>query len=249
MPKIRLLGQGDVTDCMQLKEAAGWNQTAADWLALLAASPLGCFGVEEDGRVVASATAVAHGGVGWVGMVLTDPAYRGRGLATALLGETLAYLDGVVETVKLDATAAGEPLYRKLGFVEEAVIERWVCEGFAGSGGVLTERYGGPLRHSGAVPVDVLAECDGAWGAGRAGSSAFYFGPCYGSSDAAVEGVARAVLGGRGRAMWDLFPGHAAAGVAGRLGFVPARRLLRMVRGRAVPTAGDVYAIAGFEWG
>lgn len=249
MPKIRLLGPRDVTDCMRLKEAAGWNQTEADWMALLAASPSGCFGMEEEGRVVASATAVAHGGVGWVGMVLTDPAYRGRGLATALLGETLAYLDGLVQTVKLDATAAGEPLYRKLGFVEEAVIERWVCEGFTGSGAGLAGRYSGPLRHSPAVPVDVLAECEGAWGAGRVGSSAFYFGPCYGVSEAAVEGVARAVLGGRGRAMWDLFPDHPAARVAGRLGFVPARRLLRMVRGRAVPTARDVYAIAGFEWG
>ena len=248
MPKIRLLGQGDLDDCMQLKGAAGWNQTAADWMALFAAAPSGCFGVEEEGRVVASATAVAHGGVGWVGMVLTDPAYRGRGLATALLGETLAYLDGGVETVKLDATAAGEPLYRKLGFVEEAVIERWVGE-VPGSGAGLAGRYGGPLRHAAAVPVDAWAECEGAWGAGRAGSSAFYFGPCYGVSEAAVEPVARAVLGGRGRAMWDLFPGHAAAGVAGRLGFAPARRLLRMVRGRAVPTAADVYAIAGFEWG
>jgi len=233
---------------MRLKEAAGWNQTEADWLALLAASPEGCFGMEEEGRLAASATAVTHEGVGWVGMVLTDPAYRGRGFATALLHETLRYLDARVETVKLDATAQGEPLYRKLGFVTEAPIERWFTDGVATGLVELAGAYGGPLRH-GAIPVDAVAECDGAWAAGRAGSAAWYFGPCYGESDTAVEAVARTLLAGRGRAAWDLFPEHAAAGVATRLGFAPGRKLLRMVRGRAVPTAADVYAIAGFEWG
>jgi len=233
---------------MRLKETAGWNQTEADWLALMAASPEGCFGMEEDGRLVASATAVTHEGVGWVGMVLTDPAFRGRGFATALLEETLRYLDARVETVKLDATAQGEPLYRKLGFVTEAAIERRFTEGVEAGVVGLAGQYSGPLRH-GAIPIDVVAECDGAWAAGRAGSEAWYFGPCYGVSEAAVEAVARTLLGGRGRAAWDLFPEHPAAAVATRLGFAPGRTLLRMVRGRAVPTASDVYAIAGFEWG
>ena len=54
---------------------------------------------------------------------------------------------------------------------------------------------------------------------------------------------------GRGRTMWDLFPDHPAAAIAARLGFRPSRQLLRMVRGKALPTPPDVYAIAGFEWG
>ncbi|MBI2685445.1 MAG: GNAT family N-acetyltransferase [Acidobacteria bacterium] len=247
MPEIRYLREADLADCMRLKEAAGWNQTPADWRALLAAAPEGCFGVEAVGRVVASATAVAHGGIGWIGMVLTDPAYRGKGLATALLEHSLRYLDDRVETVKLDATAQGEPLYRKLGFVDEAPIERWAGE--VTQGKYVGGSYAGMLRHSPFVPVDALAECDGAWAAGRAGSGAWYFGPCYGTSDADVERVARAVLAGRGRAIWDLFPFHPAAAIAARLGFSTSRRLLRMVRGKAVPTTPDVYAIGGFEWG
>lgn len=246
MANIRCLREEDLAGCMRLKEAAGWNQTAADWRALLAVSPLGCFGMDVDGQVAATATAVAHEGVGWVGMVLTDPAHRGRRFATALLEQALAYLDPLVETVKLDATAQGEPLYRKLGFVDEAPIERWL--GSVAEGAVVEGRYLGPLRHA-AIPLDAVAECAGAWAGGRAGSGAWYFGPCYGVSDVAVEQAARALLAGRGRAAWDLFPEHAAAGVARRLGFAPARRLLRMVRGKARPTPADVYAIAGFEWG
>jgi ribosomal protein S18 acetylase RimI-like enzyme len=247
MATIRCLREQDLSDCMRLKEAAGWNQTPADWQALLRRSPSGCFGIEVDGRVVSSATAVTHEGVGWIGMVLTDPAFRGQGFATALMGKALEYLDSRVETVKLDASAEGEPLYRKLGFVNEAAIERWVSDGVH-AGAALSGRYEGPLRH-GAIPIDAAAECDGAWAAGRAGSETWYFGPCYGKSDADVERVARALLAGRGRAFWDLFPAHPAASVAAALGFAPARRLMRMVRGRAAPTPGDVYAIAGFEWG
>ncbi|MFN0101504.1 MAG: GNAT family N-acetyltransferase [Bryobacteraceae bacterium] len=246
MATIRCLREADLADCMRLKEAAGWNQTLADWRALLTVSPLGCFGVEVEGRVVSSATAVVHEGVGWVGMVLTDPLFRRRGFAAALMERALAYLDGLVFTVKLDASAEGEPLYRKMGFAEEAVIERWV--GSVIEGANLEGRYLGPLRHP-AIPIDVVAQCEGAWAGGRAGSAAWYFGPCYGRSSADVERVARALLAGRGAAVWDLFPAHAAASIAGSLGFASSRRLLRMVRGVAVPTPADVYAIAGFEWG
>ena len=85
MANIRYLRETDLADCMRLKEAAGWNQTLADWQALLRCAPLGCFGMESDEKVVATATAVVHEDVGWVGMVLTDPLYRGRGFATALM--------------------------------------------------------------------------------------------------------------------------------------------------------------------
>lgn len=247
MANIRYLRETDLADCMRLKEAAGWNQTLADWQALLRCAPLGCFGMESDEKVVATATAVVHEDVGWVGMVLTDPLYRGRGFATALMKCCLDYLDSCVETVKLDASAEGESLYRKLGFVEEAVIERWACPGVE-QAALVTGSYAGPLRHAD-IPLDAVAECVGAWAAGRAGSGAWYFGPCYGLDSASVELVARALLAGRGRAYWDLFPSHAAAAVAGRLGFAPARRLLRMVRGTPAPTTPDVYAISGFEWG
>ena len=249
MPNIRCLRESDLPDCLLLKTAAGWNQTEADWRALLAASPDGCFGIEVDGRVEATATAVVHDGIAWIGMVLTAPAMRGQGLATALMTHALAWTDAQgVATVKLDATAQGEPLYRKLGFSAEAPIERW-AGAYGGGPAELEGKYGGPLRHHAAIPVEATAECAGAWAAGRAGSSAWYFGPCYAQSAGEAERVARNLLAGRGNVFWDLFPDHPAAEIAAKLGLGPARRLLRMVRGRAVPTPADVYAIGGFEWG
>ena len=247
MATIRSLRCGDLSSCMRLKTAAGWNQTEADWQALLKTSPEGCWGIEERGEIVATTTAVVHGDVGWIGMVLTDPDFRGRGFARQLMETALLWLDSQVATVKLDATTMGEPLYRSLGFIEECPIERWFCEGVE-VGATVAGRYPGVLRHP-AIPIDAVAECEGAWAGGRAGSGAWYFGPCYGTSNEAVELVARALLAGRGRAAWDLFPHHGSAAVAASLGFAPARRLMRMVRGRVATTPADVYAIAGFEWG
>jgi hypothetical protein len=59
-------------------------------------------------------------------MVLVDPSYRGRGIGTSLLEQTIEYLDELgIPCIKLDATPQGKPLYEKLGFLPEYEIERW----------------------------------------------------------------------------------------------------------------------------
>jgi GNAT superfamily N-acetyltransferase len=114
---------------IRLKEAAAWNQTEQDWARLLEMEPDGCFGLLCDGEVVATTTAVCFGQkLAWIGMVLTDPAYRGRGFARRLMEHALEFLERRgVEWLKLDATDMGRPLYLKLGFEDEALVERWVA--------------------------------------------------------------------------------------------------------------------------
>jgi hypothetical protein len=60
-------------------------------------------------------------------MVLVDPAARRRGLGTLLLERGLALIPEQV-SARLDATPAGEPLYRKLGFVAEYGLKRWFLD-------------------------------------------------------------------------------------------------------------------------
>jgi GNAT superfamily N-acetyltransferase len=117
----------DVAAGMRLKEIAGWNQTEADWRRFLEASPEGCFVAEVDGVVRGTAATISfEGRFAWVGMVLVDPKYRGRGLGTTLLKKAIEYLDATrIPAVKLDATPAGKPIYEKLGFVTEYELERW----------------------------------------------------------------------------------------------------------------------------
>src|ERR1044071_2232747 len=122
---IRLLFESDIPSAMRLKEAAGWNQTEADWRRLLSLQPNGCFAAVKDGRLVGTTTTTIYDELAWIGMVLVDPQYRRQGIAVQLMNVALEYLNGKVETIKLDATELGQPVYEKFGFAAESEVERW----------------------------------------------------------------------------------------------------------------------------
>ena len=81
------------------------------------------------GEVAATATIVAYERrLAWIGMVLTRKAYRPRGFAKRLMNQVLRLTDvGGIESVKLDATDQGMPLYEKFGFRSEQAAEGWEC--------------------------------------------------------------------------------------------------------------------------
>jgi GNAT superfamily N-acetyltransferase len=230
MSELHLLQASDIPAAMRLVEAAHWNQTAADWARTLSLAPDTCWGIFADGELAATTTAVRYSnGVVWIGMVLTAPAYRGRGYATRLLEEAL----GMEATCfRLDATAMGAPLYRKLNFVDEQPIERW-------------ERP----RAAVAYDARLLAALAGAGPCvGRPGRLAWYFGPWVGPG---LETALQLTISRRGgeAICWDLFPSDAEAlTLAERYGFERRRELVRMRRGPFVPDV-PARAICGFEFG
>jgi GNAT superfamily N-acetyltransferase len=128
LPRLRLMTPGDITAGMRLKDAAGWNQTSQDWARFLQFNPDGCFVVECEGRVAGTVATITYDDrLAWVGMVLVDPEFRGKGIGTALLERALGYLDSRrIPCIKLDATPQGKPLYQRLGFEVEYEIERRV---------------------------------------------------------------------------------------------------------------------------
>jgi hypothetical protein len=74
-------------------------------------------------------------------MVLVDPSFRRRGIASRLMKAALSYLDGEgVETVKLDATPDGRHVYERLGFESELTIERWLRRVLNAAGDAQRER-------------------------------------------------------------------------------------------------------------
>lgn len=124
---LRVMTPDDIPAGMRLKEIAGWNQTRGDWERFLRASPQGCFVADTHGEAVGTAATISYEArFAWIGMVLVDPAWRGKGIGTKLLEIAIEHLAGCgVPTIKLDATPQGQPLYEKLGFVCEYEIERW----------------------------------------------------------------------------------------------------------------------------
>jgi GNAT superfamily N-acetyltransferase len=125
MIHIRLLEAQDLPVLTRLKEQAGWNQLEPDLHRLLDLEPDGCFLAELDGRPVGTTTTCVFGPVAWVAMVLVEQTLRGRGIGTALMEHALTYLARRgVQTIRLDATPLGQPVYEKLGFVAEYRLAR-----------------------------------------------------------------------------------------------------------------------------
>lgn len=126
--EIRPLKERDVDAAMRLKELANWNQTQNDWRRLLRLEPQGCFAAIVEGEVVGTITTTIYSQrLAWIGMVLVDPDYRRRGIASKLMTTAHHYLlRAGIRTIKLDATPDGRKVYEALGYKSERLIERWL---------------------------------------------------------------------------------------------------------------------------
>ena len=121
---LREMTTADIPAGLSLCRAARWNQTDRDWRRFLTVAPHGALVAEAQGRVVGTVATLPYGSFAWISMVLVDPAARGHGVGTMLLERGLELIPHGV-TPRLDATPAGEVLYRKLGFAGEYRIQRW----------------------------------------------------------------------------------------------------------------------------
>lgn len=271
---MRLLTLADVAAGMRLKAVAGWNQTEADWRNVLTLAPDSCFGIECDGELRATTTAICYGReLAWIGMVLTDPAYRGRGFARSLLEHALEYLRRErVHWIKLDATAMGRPVYERVGFRDEATIERWVrkpgaVRQHADSTGPFVlnatldrEAFGAeraPLLRT-LAGIEATSIAGEGFAMGRAGSTASFFGPCVARSKDVVRDLLVWFLSKHGAESiyWDILAANGdAIELAREFGFERARELMRMslagVDDPAPFQKNDtlVFGAAGFEYG
>lgn len=274
---IRRLTPGDTGDMARLCALAGWNQTDRDIGRLLALEREGCFAASDRGRVVGTTTTTTYATeLAWVGMVLVDPEFRRRGIATALMEQALDYLRGRgVTTIKLDATPAGRPVYERLGFVPETVLERW-----AGTGVAPRDQRGGFSRGTweqiaaidrtafgadrsalmrtilidAGSPIVTSASPHGISGYAfvRPGRRAAYIGPVVADHVNTAATLLTAIAAGLGPVFIDIdpaFPG--AADLVRAHGFVRQRELLRMRLGLPLQPGPSprVFAIAGPEVG
>jgi predicted N-acetyltransferase YhbS len=278
--EVRLLRESDIPAALRLKELAQWNQTENDWLRLLRLEPNGCFCATMDGDVVGTTTTTTYRPeLAWIGMVLVDPERRQLGIATKLMNVAMEYLSKTeITTIKLDATGVGFPLYQKLGFKEESLIERWA--GVAGPESVA----GSPLdteAHRQALVLDreafgadrsklvemliddyyikppIAKNLDGrltGYGLARHGTAAVYVGPLLATER---EGAATLLDG-----LLSQMPGQrvyidlntefdGGRRLLADRGFVKQRDLIRMSYGKEskAGSSPSIFAIAGPEVG
>lgn len=274
------LTEADAPAAFDLSARIGWNQSEADWRRVIGLNPEGTVAVRSGGALVATATLASYGrALHWVGMVIVDPAHRGRGLGTAVLDrmvERSRALGGT--TLGLDATPLGEPIYRKRGFVPVGPIDRWVgalppaeaadaavapgpgqweelLELDRRVGGIDRARLLNALRREEEVRAWVVPERGPVRGFAflRPGREHAHLGPLVATRDEDVATLLRAAgraLGG-GSALMDAPREPHLAELLEQLGLEVQRRLVRMTQDRPVPALmGDGIRLAtSLEWG
>jgi len=110
-----------------LRALAGWNQSLRFWMLVIDSSSAEVLVASRGSTIVGSAMLWCYGGkLDWLGMVIVHPAFRGRGIGRQLLERCLERSSNRgVKSIGLDATDAGRPLYRSLGFQEGERLDRW----------------------------------------------------------------------------------------------------------------------------
>ena len=280
MAEIRPMRAEEIPFGLELCRIAGWNQLVADWERLLALDPEGVFIAEEQGTPCGTASAVRYGTrLSWIGMVLVHPDFRRRGIGSALMAHCIQYLQQHgVESIKLDATDQGRPVYLKLGFRDERP-----CYRMTGA------RPDGLPSHPEVRPIapgdwPKIAEMDRAafdadrlpllrilhgegpsavierggelqaYGFARLGFNASYLGPLVSRNPDDARAVAETLLAAlpAGSVYWDILPDNAASlALVESYGFQVIRQLTRMVLGASTGSDGvaQIYGAARFELG
>ena len=117
---IRPLTPGDLPAALHLCRLSGWNQLAEDWTPFLPIAWL----AEHEGSAAGTVALLPYGAsFTWLSMMLVDPRLRRSGIGSRLLAAALDAASGRA-CIRLDATPAGEPLYRRFGFVPEYPLAR-----------------------------------------------------------------------------------------------------------------------------
>lgn len=267
-----VLGPADVPDGLALSDAAGWNQTADDWRLFITQGRV--FGLRNggEGPLVATAAALPYeGGIGWVSMVLVNPAWRHQGLATALMARCVAHLRSLGATPVLDATPAGQQAYLRIGFEDGFALARWE--------GTVSATDASPLPPADTATVSALDAQANACGRGflladflqrtgtrvglspartgfviaREGRRATQIGPLVADDErSALALLQTAVAGLSGRVFLDVPERWAALRAwLEQAGFVRQRSFVRMALGVApIASVNDrLFVLAGPEFG
>jgi ribosomal protein S18 acetylase RimI-like enzyme len=161
---LSVLAEGDMAACMSLSAEAGWNQTPDDWaLFMQHGAVLGL--PDKGGHPVATGAILPYPtNFAWISMVLVTARRRRQRIGTRILQTCCAAIVRRGLVAILDATPAGERVYRPLGFEPMFRLTRWQGEGGAREGGAQASR----LRAMTAADIPAVSVADAAaFGADR----------------------------------------------------------------------------------
>ena len=132
--KIRNLYTSDIDAANEILVAAFQSpRTYQDDLSFyLALAPDNWYMAEWDGIAAGLVGVVNYGPMAYVGFMAVHPDFQRKGIAEALMKHGLAEMEAAgCPLALLDASVMGEPLYRKLGFVDDGQSAQYLIDGTA----------------------------------------------------------------------------------------------------------------------
>ena len=269
----------------QLVVDSRWNQTIEDWALFLHAGSV-YVASDADAGIVASgavlpmdalsASAMPSGeaaSVAWISMILVKPSWRGRGLGRTVFERCLRHVQAEGRVAMLDATPAGEALYRSFGFQVLWRLTRWRREARVADSTVAEPARGTldrllaldaealgfdrarVLRGLAERPGSRLVSADHAGALVRAGRSARHLGPMLACSDTVAAQLLASVAESDASALLIDVPDDRPSmqRTLEACGFRPERPFARMALatpGRDLPGGNTqlIHAIAGPEY-
>ena len=118
---IRLATPADLPRVAELREEVGWG--VRPWALDAVVPPVGAIWVAVDSeptagapQIVGCGSGIVHGRLGIVGNMIVAESHRRRGIGEQVLRAVLEFLEPRCDTIELNATPSGRPLYERFGF-------------------------------------------------------------------------------------------------------------------------------------
>ena len=122
--EVRNLTRDETAQLIGWAAREGWNPSPHDANAFYEADPEGFFGCFVDGEFASGIAAVAYGdSFGFIGLYITQPAFRGKGHGLKVWNAGLSHLGG--RTIGLDGVPAQQANYERMGFRPAYRTTRW----------------------------------------------------------------------------------------------------------------------------
>lgn len=117
--KVLNLESADI-DILNQLQPPGWEDIRPYFYYYISSPSCDSIKICEGQRIAAVGTTIRHTDTAWLAHVIVDPDFRNQGLGKRLTSELIdrAYAKKI-DTIYLDATDMGFPVYRKLGFETE----------------------------------------------------------------------------------------------------------------------------------
>ncbi len=125
---------GDLEFAVRLSDTMNWNSVEEDFEYMMSLEPNGCFVLFFNSERVGIATTISYNRVGWLGNIIVNENYRGKGGGSLIVKNAIEYLTNKgVETIGLYSYVDRVPFYAKQNFQSDSRFIVLKGKGFSAS--------------------------------------------------------------------------------------------------------------------